>query len=206
MSALYQNGASSFVAYLASSTIHVVNRLNLYARQDFGFGHVGCQERSQRHQFGAKHLQSILLHQSASACRNHNGVDDNRHAFVFAQCLGNGVNGLGIVHHSYFHRRRVYVVHYGTNLSAHYFGSNGFNAVHSLGVLHGHGCDGRGCIHSQSRHCLDVGLYAGTSYAVASGYSKGTSVLHNYRFISGGLLQGFAANALCNCMQLLSTY
>ena len=44
MSALYQNGASCFVAYLASSTIHVVNSLNLYARQDFGFWHVGRQE------------------------------------------------------------------------------------------------------------------------------------------------------------------
>ena len=78
----------------------------------------------------------------------------------------------------------MYVVHHGAYLSGHDVGTYGLNGRHAERVLNRYRRYGRRRVTSKRRHCLDVGLYAGTAAAVAAGNGENRKILlHSSFFI-----------------------
>ena len=89
---------------------------------------------------------------------------------VFLEGFCDGPNGIAIIYHTYLYSIRVDIFHHGLYLSFHDFRFHILNAIHSLGVLYGDGCDCGSGIYAQCRHRLDVSLNASSSATVRAGY------------------------------------
>ena len=107
-----------------------------------------------------------------SACGDHHWVEDHVSDVVFLDEAGYEMHYISRLQHSNLDGFGTYVVEDSPDLSLHYVGRDRMDCCNADGILH---CNSRNSacgVASEGGDSFDVGLYSGTSRAVASCYGQ----------------------------------
>ena len=126
------------------------------------------QQRREREQFLLYGFDGVLLDEPASACGNHHRVEHHVFRTPVAEPVGNCLHDAPRVEHPDFHRVGAQVGKHGVNLPRHHVGVDALHAVDAESVLRRHRRDSRSRINADSRHCLNVSLYARSARRVGA--------------------------------------
>ena len=184
MASLYQQGPHAEPEYALSSPVRVsgiecpethrspVLRSGSVAREGERLGEVRSHDIRHGQKLLLHQPERVSLHQGTAARGDHYWIHDYMAGPVCLKGPYHRIQRGGIVHHAYLHRIGAYVLYHRGNLVVYGLRRQGMHIPDPHGILHRDGGNGSGAVYSERRECLEVGLQAGTSGRVGSGYGE----------------------------------
>ena len=172
MTSFYKDTAVYHRRYFFGSFYHIVCIFYFKSAEDLGFGYIGSYYRTHGKKLCNKRFAGFVAEEFSSACRYHNGVNNDIFGIIFFQLIYYDVYYFAVRYHSYFNGVGTYILKYAVKLFCNKFGRNVHKVVHSHSVLSNDRCNNAHGVLLMYGYCFQVCLLSRTSRGVCSGYCK----------------------------------